>query len=45
MNRTFIWLIIAAVLVVGFVFYRSRSGRNLDVDPHIREQIEKAKRR
>jgi len=45
MNRTLLWLLVAVVLVVGLVLYRSRSGRNLDVDPHSREEIEKAKRR
>jgi hypothetical protein len=45
MNRTFIWLIVAAILVISFALYRSGSGRNLNVDPHAREDIEKAKRR
>jgi hypothetical protein len=45
MNRTLLWLIVAAVLVIGFLLYRSRSGSNLDVEPHAREEIEKAKRR
>jgi hypothetical protein len=45
MNRTLLWLIVAAILVIAFVFYRSRLGRNLDVDPHARHEIEKAKRR
>ena len=45
MKRTLLWLSVAAVLVIGFVLYRSRSGRNLNVDPHARDEIEKAKRR
>jgi hypothetical protein len=45
MKRTLLWLIVVAVLLVGFVVYRSRSGRNLNVDPHTREVIEKAERR
>jgi hypothetical protein len=45
MNRTLLWLIVAAVLIIGIVVYRSRSGRSLKVDPHAREEIEKAKRR
>ena len=45
MNRTLLWLVVAAVLVIGFLLYHSWSGRNLDVDPHAREEIEKAKRR
>jgi hypothetical protein len=45
MNRTLLWLILAAVLVIGFLVYRSRPGRHLNVDPHAREEIEKARRR
>jgi hypothetical protein len=44
-NRTLFWLIAAAILVVGLVLYRSRPARNLDIDPHVREEIEKARRR
>jgi hypothetical protein len=44
-NRTLLWLIVAAVLVIGLALYFSRSGRNFDVDPHALEEIEKAKRR
>jgi hypothetical protein len=44
------WLLLfvfaAAVLVIGFFLYRSHfSGNRLQVDPHAREEIEKAKRR
>jgi hypothetical protein len=45
MNHTLLWLIFAAALLVGFLVYRSRSGSNLNVDPHAREEIEKAKQR
>jgi hypothetical protein len=45
MKRTLLWLIVATLLVIGLALYRSRSGRSLDVDPHAREEIEKAKRR
>jgi hypothetical protein len=45
MNRTLFWVIVAAVLVIAFLLYDSRSGRSVDVDPHAREVIEKAKRR
>ena len=45
MNRTLLWLVVVAALVIGFVLYRSRSARNFNVDPHAREEIEKAKRR
>jgi hypothetical protein len=44
MNRTLIWITAAVVLVIALVFYRSRRT-NLNVDPHAREVIEKAKRR
>ena len=44
MNRILLWLICRR-RPDGFLLYRSRSGRNLDVDPQVREEIEKAKRR
>ena len=45
MKRILLWLIVAAVLVIAFVFYRSRPRNDLNVDPHTREEIEKAKLR
>lgn len=45
MKSTLLWLIVAALLVGGFLLYRSQSGSNLNIDPHAREVIEKAKRR
>ena len=48
MNRTLLWLVVAAALfgLIGlFLIYRSRPGPIYDVDPHAREVIEKAKRR
>jgi hypothetical protein len=45
MKRTLLWLIAAALLVTGFLLYRSRSADNLNVEPHARETIEKAKQR
>jgi len=45
MNRTLFWLIAAVVLLIGLLLNRSRPGSSLDVDPHAREAIEKAKRR
>ena len=48
MNRTLHWLICAAALLglLGlFLIYRSMSGRELNIDPHARDAIEKAKRR
>jgi hypothetical protein len=45
MRRILLWLIAAAILVTGFLLYRSRSADNLNVEPHARETIEKAKQR
>jgi hypothetical protein len=45
MKKLLLWLIIAAVSVIGFVLYRSRSANNLNVTPDAREVIEKAKQR
>lgn len=45
MKRILLWLTIAAVLVIGFAIYRSWTSRlDLNVDPHVREEIEKAMR-
>ena len=45
MKRILLWLSIAAALLAGYLFYRSRSASNLNVDPHAREEIQKAKGR
>jgi hypothetical protein len=45
MKRPLMGLLIAAVLIAGFIFYRYYSSDNLNVTPEAREQIEKAKRR
>jgi hypothetical protein len=45
MKRILLWVIVIELLLVGFFLYRSRSRTNLNVDPHTREEIEKAKRR
>jgi hypothetical protein len=39
------WLIIIALLVIGFMVYRSRSSAHLNVAPDARREIEKAKHR
>jgi hypothetical protein len=44
MNRTLLWITVAVGLVIALLFYRSRRT-NLNVDPHARGEIEKAKRR
>jgi Flp pilus assembly protein protease CpaA len=44
-KRLFLWIVVVAVLAVGTLLYRSRSKSTLNVEPHAREVIEKAKRR
>lgn len=40
------WLIVAVAIILGYVLYLSRaSWPHLNIDPHAREEIEKAKRR
>jgi hypothetical protein len=45
MKRLLILLIAVALLAIAYVAYRRYSSTNLNVDPHAREEIEKAKRR
>jgi hypothetical protein len=46
MKRALLSLIVVALLVIGFgLLHRSRSRSNINVDPHAREEIEKALRR
>jgi hypothetical protein len=45
MRQAVLWLIVAAVLMVGFALYRSHSGDDLQVTPDAAREIEKAKRR
>jgi hypothetical protein len=44
-NRILLWLILASLLAIGFLLYRSRSGPRWDVTPDAAREIEKAKRR
>jgi hypothetical protein len=44
-KRSLLWLMVVTTLLVLILLYRSRPGDNLNVDPHAREVIEKAKRR
>jgi hypothetical protein len=44
-KRILLWLILAAVLAIGFVLYRSRSEPRLNVAPDASREIQKAKRR
>ena len=45
MRRFMIAVIVVAILLIGFFAYRSWHSRNgLNVEPHARKEIEKAKR-
>jgi hypothetical protein len=46
MRKTLPWLIAVAAIIAAYVFYSSRASEpRLNVEPHAREEIEKAKRR
>jgi hypothetical protein len=45
MKRILLWLILAGLLAIGFLLYRSRSDSNLNVTPDAKREIEKAKQR
>jgi hypothetical protein len=45
MKKILVWLIVAAVLLIGFAVYRSRSRNRLEVTPDAQREIERAKRR
>jgi len=45
MKMILLWLVVVTVLVIGVVFYQSRSRSNLNVERHAREVIERAKGR
>jgi hypothetical protein len=40
-----LWLIVAVILLIGFLLYRSQSGSDLNVTPEAEREIEKARRR
>lgn len=44
-NRTLLWLLVAAMLVAGWLLYRSRSDSHLNVTPDANRAIENAKHR
>jgi hypothetical protein len=44
-KRTLLRLIVAAVLIIAFVLYRSRPRTHLNVTPDAQREIERAKRR
>ena len=45
MKQLLLWLVLAVVVLIGFLLYRAASGNHLDVTPDARREIEKAKRR
>jgi len=46
MRRILPWVIVAAAMIVAYVLYSSRTSEpGLNIDPHARGEIEKAKRR
>jgi len=44
-KQLLLWLIVAMVLLIGLLLYRSQSGSGLNVTPEAEREIEKAKRR
>jgi len=44
-KQLLLWLVVAAVVLIGFLLYRGTSGNHLDVTPDAEREIEKAKRR
>ena len=45
MKRVLLWLIVAAILLVGLLLYRFHQGSDLNVTPDAAREIERAKRR
>jgi hypothetical protein len=45
MRRLVLWLLLAAILAIAVVAYRSRTSSSLNVEPNAAREIEKAKRR
>jgi hypothetical protein len=46
MRPKFLWLIVAVAIILGCVIYFSLSSRRrLEIDPHARQEIEKARQR
>jgi hypothetical protein len=44
LKQLLLWLIVAMVLLIGLLLYRSRSANDLNVTPEAERAIEKAKR-
>jgi hypothetical protein len=46
MRRALPWLIVVVALVLGYALYLSRASKpHLNIEPHARQEIEKAKQR
>ena len=45
MKAILIWVFIAALIVLGVVLYRSKSGNRQQVDPNAAQEIERARQR
>jgi cytochrome c-type biogenesis protein CcmH/NrfF len=46
MKSKLLWLIVAVAIILGYALYLSRTSRgHSEIDPHARQEIEKAKHR
>jgi hypothetical protein len=46
MNSKLLWLMVGVAIILGYVLYLSLAPRSrLEIDPHARQEIEKAKHR
>lgn len=46
MKSKLIWLFVAVAIILGYALYLSMASRDrLQIDPHARQEIEKAKHR
>jgi hypothetical protein len=46
MKSKLLWLIVAVAVILGYVLYLSLASKGrLEIDPHARQEIEKAKHR
>jgi len=44
-KQLLLWLVVAVVVLIGFLLYRAYSGNHLNVAPEAEREIERAKRR
>jgi hypothetical protein len=46
MNSKLLWLMVGVAIILGYALYLSLASRDrLEIDPHARQEIEKAKHR